>query len=90
MQANIVSEQIKDFILKHFPLARNRNISNNDPLLENGILDSLGVLDLVTYLEKEFHIALSDEDLVPNNFQTIACITALVQERSNGDSVQIP
>lgn len=81
----MVSEQIRNFILKHFPLARNRNISDADPLLENGILDSLGVLELVTYLEKEFNITLSDEDLVPNNFQNISCIATLVQKKSHGN-----
>jgi len=85
METNIVSMQLKSFIVKHFPLARNRNLSDEDLLLENGILDSLGVLELVTYLEQEFKISVADEDLVPENFQTIARLTAFVREKSLGN-----
>jgi acyl carrier protein len=85
MQVNAVSEQIKSFIVQHFPLARSRQLRHDDPLLENGILDSLGVLELVTYLEEEFNISLSDEELVPENFQTIACLTAFVQKKGKAN-----
>jgi acyl carrier protein len=90
LSMQVINEQVKDFIIKHFPLARNRNLHNDDPLLENGILDSLGVLDLVTYLEKEFGISISDEDLVPENFQTIGHIAAFVQGKSKANSGQLP
>jgi acyl carrier protein len=82
MQSNAVHEQIKKFITNHFPLARNRDIRNDDRLLENGILDSLGVLDLVAYIEEEFKITVADEDLVPEHFQTIADLTVFVLEKS--------
>jgi acyl carrier protein len=82
MQSNRVHEQIKKFIWTHFPSARNRNIRNDDRLLENGVLDSLGVLDLVNYLEEEFKITVVDEDLVPEHFQTIEHLAVFVREKS--------
>jgi acyl carrier protein len=82
MQSNTVHEQIKKFITTHFPSARNRNIRNDDRLLENGILDSLGVLDLVNYIEEEFKITVVDEDLVPEHFQTIEHLAVFVQEKN--------
>lgn len=87
MQADMVSKNIKDFIMKNFPLARNRNINEADPLLESGILDSLGILEIVTYIENEFQIVLNDEDLVPENFQSIACIVSFVQSKYHNSSV---
>jgi len=84
MQTNPVSEQIKHFIVQHFPLARQRQLDNDDLLLENGILDSLGVLELVTYLEQEFKISIADEELVPEHFQTVKCLTALIQQKNGG------
>jgi acyl carrier protein len=75
-----VSAHNKDFIWKHFPLARTRKIIDADPLLENGILDSLGILEVVTFIEHEFHIVLNDDDLIPENFRSIEYIAAFVQE----------
>jgi acyl carrier protein len=86
MQDNTVSTHIKDFIWEHFPLARKRKIIDTDPLLENGILDSLGILEVVTFLEHEFHIILNDDDLMPENFQSIECIAAFVQRRCHDSS----
>jgi acyl carrier protein len=81
MQTHTTHNQIVNFITKHFPSVRNRIIESDDPLLENGILDSLGVLELVNYIEKEFGINISDEDLVPEHFQTTKHITAFIQMR---------
>ena len=72
---------LREFILKRFPLARKRQIGNSDPLLESGLLDSMGVLEVVTFLEESYSIIISDEDLVPEKFQTIDCIAAFVQSK---------
>jgi acyl carrier protein len=70
--------RITDFIVQRFPAAKGRRIGPGDHLLENGLLDSLGVLDLVAHLEQEFGIAVADEDLVPENFGTLERIAAFV------------
>ena len=88
MQDNTVSTHIKAFIWQHFPLARTQKIVDADPLLEKGILDSLGILEVVTFIEREFHISLSDDDLVPENFKSIECIAAFVQRRCHDSSVR--
>ncbi len=77
-----VSERIRGFILEKFPLARKQGLKSSDKLLEGGILDSLGVLDLVGFVEQEFAIQVSDEELVPDNFQTIEQLAAFVQAKS--------
>jgi acyl carrier protein len=51
------------------------------PLLERHVLDSLGLFQLVAYLESEFDVEIDDEELVPNNFGTIQDIARLVQEK---------
>ena len=76
-------QQIRGFILKHFPLARGRNIKNDDHLLEQGVIDSLGVLDIVAHLEQEFKIVVNDEDLSPDNFRSIDQLTAFVLTKSD-------
>jgi acyl carrier protein len=81
MHAEAIREQLRRFIVKSFPLARKRNVRMDDPLLEDGIIDSLGVLDLVGYIEAEFRVEVADEDLLPVNFQTIVSLTSFVQRK---------
>jgi acyl carrier protein len=76
-----VTARIKGFLVQHFPSARKQALGEDDHLLANGILDSLGVLDLVGYLEQEFGITVSDEDLVPEHFETLRRLTVFVEER---------
>lgn len=74
----MTQDRIAKFILDRFPLARERRIGNNEPLLETGVIDSLGVLDVVAYLESEFGISIDDEELIPENFQSIERLTVFV------------
>jgi len=82
MYDQAVGEHIKQFIVGHFPLAKTRKLGSSDPLLVGGVLDSLGVLHVVAYLEKEFNISVTDDDLVPDNFETIDRIVSFVQRKS--------
>jgi len=50
----IVEEPIREFVLKSFPLARKKGITASEKWLESGVLDSLGILDLVHFLEEKF------------------------------------
>ncbi len=84
MQVEMMAERINKFILENFPLARNMNC--DDDLLEKGVVDSLGILDIVTFLEREFQVTVTDEELLPENFQSINSIISFV-ERKNGVSI---
>lgn len=81
-----VSDRIRDFVLGKFPLARKRGIKDRDALLESGIIDSMGVLEIVAFLENEFGLHISDEELVPENFKNIEQLTAFVNERRTTDT----
>ena len=78
-----VNTEIREFILKTFPLARKQQIKNSDALLESGMLDSQGVLDVVTFIEHKFPLSVQDEELVPENFQTIDRIAAFVERKTS-------
>jgi acyl carrier protein len=80
------SDQIRGFILEHFPSARGRSLRNDERLLENGLLDSLGVLDLVAYLEREFHVIVSDDELLPEHFENIDRLSTFVDRKRGGSA----
>jgi len=81
MTANHSNTKIRKFILDRFPLARKHQLKDSDALLESGILDSLSILDLVQFIEREFLIVVMDEELVSENFQTIDRIAAFVESK---------
>ncbi len=83
MQAG-VSDQIRDFVLEKFPQAKKKSLGDTDKLLESGIVDSLGILDLVAFLESCFQVHISDEELLPENFQTVEAIAQFVERKRNG------
>jgi acyl carrier protein len=74
-------QSLQRFIEQRFPLAGTRELTEDTPLLDSGIVDSLGVLDLVVFIEENFGIVAEDHELVPDNFGTIAALTRFVQNR---------
>lgn len=59
------------------------DLVDDTPLMEEGVFDSMAVFHLISFLEDEFGIEVLDEDLVPDNFATIASIEQLVARRSS-------
>jgi len=73
-----VRERIHAFVLSTFPAAAARGVSDDDSLLSSGVLDSLGILQLATFLEQEFRLIVQDDELSGDNFDTIAALTRYV------------
>jgi acyl carrier protein len=59
-------------------------LGRDESLLETGTIDSMGVLQLVGFLESTYGIKVEDDDLMPENFDTIAAITSFVERRQAG------
>ena len=65
-------------------MARKQTFFGDDSsLLNSGIIDSMGVQELLIFLEEEFKITIYEEDLQPGNFETIATMVAFVQSKNN-------
>ena len=76
-----VADRIREFVNEQFPLARKNVLADTDSLLESGILDSLGILELVNFVTEEFGVAVGDEDLQPETFNSIGSLAAFVVAR---------
>lgn len=77
-------DTIRDFItheILHESLAS--PLGNDDQLVESGIIDSLGVMTLLSFLEERFSIKIPDNALTPENFESLSTITALVESQMN-------
>ena len=76
-----IVERFRTFIFTQFPLAQKRKIANDAPLLDGGIVDSMGILDMVTFIENEFRLTVADDEMVVENFASIAALAAFVQSK---------
>ena len=76
-----IEEQVRAYIVENFLLGNDQELSVSQSLLESGVVDSTGVLELVEFLEQSFGIEVQDADLVPENLDTVGNITAFVRRK---------
>lgn len=73
---------IRNFIEENFLFQiGDEALSDDQSLLEAGIVNSTGVLELVGFLEGRFHLQIADRDIVPQNLDTVRAITAFVERK---------
>ena len=70
------SQQIRAYIVENFLFGDDQELSNSQSLLEAGVVDSTGVIELVTFLEETFGVEVADDELIPENLDTIDNIAA--------------
>lgn len=76
-----ISENIERILLTEIAVGLDRKtLDPNEDLLEQGIIDSLGLMKLIDFLERTFSIRISDEEIVPENFQCLNSMVHLVQQ----------
>jgi acyl carrier protein len=66
-----VKQQVREFVLESARSKGINEVSDTQSLMEAGIVDSLGIFRLVSFLEDTFRVRISDDDIVPENFQSI-------------------
>ena len=73
---------LRDFVRDELHWDDERGALTADyPLIENHVVDSMGLLMLVSFVEERFDIRLADDELVPEHFGTIASIARLVESK---------
>ncbi len=74
--------EIRNFIVENFMLGMNpEELTDSDSLLDKGIIDSTGVLELVGFLEENYQIQIEDEELVPENLDSINNLVKFIQKK---------
>ena len=74
-----IKPKIRSFIIENFLFGDDNGLKDDTSFLEEGIIDSTGVLELVTYLEEEFEISVDDEELIPENLDSINNVAAYLE-----------
>lgn len=77
-----IRSQIRAFILENFLFGdTSQQVADDVSLIENDLVDSTGVLELVAFLEADYAIKVADADIVPANLDSVDAITAFVQRK---------
>jgi acyl carrier protein len=77
----MIEDNVRRFIVDELHWDGDGRLTDDYPLIENHVVDSLGIFQIVSWLESEFGIEVLDEELVPEHFGTIAGIAGLVQSK---------
>ena len=75
---NDIRQTLRQYIDENFLFGVETPYGDDDSLLECGIVDSTGVLELISFLEGEFAIRIDDEELVPENLDSVASLARFV------------
>jgi len=77
-----MEQQIRQFVVENFVIGSNpKKLRDGDSFLENGIIDSTGVLELVGFIEEKFEVSMADEELVPENLDSISKVAAYIRRK---------
>jgi acyl carrier protein len=82
-----IEQEMRQFIVDNFLFGdKESRFSNDDSFLDRGMIDSTGVLELVAFLEEKYRIKIKDNELVPENLDSISCLVRFIDRKSRATS----
>ena len=79
----IIEKQVRQYIADNFLFSDDGyQLSDDASFLEEGIVDSTGVLELVMFVEETFNVAVEDEEIVPDNFDSVSQLAAYIRRKT--------
>jgi len=77
--------KIKNYILENYLFTDDQNaLQDGDSFLQQGIIDSTGILEVVFFLEEEFGVKVEDEEMIPENLDSVNNLVAFVERKKAG------
>ena len=80
-----IKHEVKQYVLDNFIMGASiQELQDDDSFMAGHIIDSTGILELTSFLEQAFGIKVEDEELVPDNLDSLNCIEQYVQRKLTG------
>ena len=76
-----LQQQIRDFVTSNFYVADPKALEDRTSLLDHGIIDSTGVLEVIMFIESTFGVTVEDSEMLPENLDSIERIAAFVARK---------
>jgi acyl carrier protein len=76
-----LKQQLRDFVTANFYVAEPASLDERASLLEHGIIDSTGVLEVIAFIEETFGITVDDSEMLPENLDSLERIAAFVTRK---------
>lgn len=84
--ADQVRDKVRDFILENCLFTTDTSaLGLDDSLLENGIVDSSGMMEIIFFIEERLGVAMRDHEMIPDNLDSVNKITKFVQGKLGGN-----
>lgn len=80
-----IRSEIRSFLKTNFYVPDGTQLGDDDSLLDLGIVDSTGVLELVGFLEEKYHISIDDQELIPDNLDSVGRLVAFIEHKTGGE-----
>ncbi len=78
-----IADQVRDFILENLLFTDDRSaIDDDESLLDKGIIDSTGIMEVIMFIEERFGIQVRDEEMIPENLDSVSNIAAYVARKT--------
>ena len=74
-------DKIRAFIMENFLFGNDQGLNDDTSFLDEGIIDSTGILELVSFLEEEFSISVEDEEILPENLDSIKNVVTYLERK---------
>lgn len=82
-----IAVKIREFILKNYLFTNDTNaLRDDESLIDRGIIDSTGAMEVVLFLDEQFGITVADEELIPANLDSVDKLTAFVVRKRGGSA----
>lgn len=73
---------VRDFILQNYLFTDDQTqLSDSASFLKEGILDSMGILELITYIEEEFLVSILEAEMIPDNLDSVSNVVTFVKKK---------
>ena len=76
-----MQNEIREYLNAHTPQANDMQFSDNESLLAAGIIDSMSMVGLISFLEQEFGIRIDEDDMTPEHFDSINAIAEYIRQK---------
>ncbi len=86
VQLEQVRRELRDFVVTNYMFGQATELNDNESFMEAGLIDSTGLLELVSFVEEKYGFNVEDQELVPENLDSLAALAKYVGRKLNNSN----